>query len=278
MKEEIINGGFDGRVLDADNLFPPPPPIVPIPIGTIKTALCLSGKLSSIEHYDNIFRNVIEPYNADVFIDSWIPFNKHTMKSCAISEEMRHFSTVLPEEIPANINQYCEVFQPKLINLEYFDAMPLTLQVRSVLPAKVICYNKQESPGTLKENVLFMFYKIWKCNQLRKFYEQINRIRYDRIIRMRFDTTFDLLPVIEPKVKSVYIPNAADHCGGWCDQFAIADSQTMDIYCELYNEIYRYLVAGIGIHPESILRKHLEVNRLNVERFDCVMYLRGVRQ
>lgn len=62
---------------------------------------------------------------------------------------------------------------------------------------------------------------------------------------------------------------------GYVDQLAIADSPTMDLYADLYNDIYRYTVANIGIHPESILRKHIEVNRLAVERFKCGMKLRG---
>jgi len=125
------------------------------------------------------------------------------------------------------------------------------------------------------ENVFFMWYKIWKANQMRKLYEQHNRIRYDCVIRLRFDTTFKEFPYIEPERKTVYIPDGGDYEGGICDQVALADATTMDLYCELYNDLYRYTVAGFGCHPESMLRRHLEVNRLTVKRFECDFALRG---
>jgi len=277
---DIVTPDGTPTLLDA----PPPSKEGLMSIGAIKvdvvpkTAVCISGRLSMLENYENIRQHIIEPYNADIFIDTWIPYTKNTMRvgpKSDMSDTEARSTTIFPEEEPANINQYVEVYKPKLINLEFFDAMPLTHQVRSVLPKNKMTYAKFESPGTKTENVIFMYYKIWKCNQLRKFYEQINRIRYDRVIRLRFDNTFDSFPVIEPKYKTLYIPDHGDYCEGICDQLCIADSQTMDIYCEIYNEIYRYVVADIGIHPESLLRKHIDINRLAVERFKCGMKLRG---
>jgi hypothetical protein len=253
-------------------------------VGTIKgttpprTAVCISGRMSMIENYDNLRQHIIDPYMADVFIDTWIPYTQNSMhvgpKSDMSDTEIRA-TTIFPDEVPININQFIETYKPKSISLEFFDGMPLTHQIRSVLPKSKKSYDGHESHGTKTENVMFMQYKIWRCNQIRKLYEQTNRIRYDRIIRMRFDNTFDSFPVIEPKPKVLYIPQHGDYCGGICDQMVIADSQTMDLYCDLYNDIYRYTVANIGIHPESILRKHIEVNRLAVERFKCGMKLRG---
>ena len=247
----------------------------------MRTAVCLSGRLTSIENYENLRQNVLAPYNADVFIDTWIPFGKNSMKVGLLhntpDEELAKVS-ILPEEQPADINAYVEHYKPLMINMEFFDASPITHQVRSLLPPSAKTAAGNESHGTKKENVMFMWYKIWKANQMRKLYEQNNRIRYDCIIRARFESTFTSFPKIEPKFKTVYIPNGGDYEGGINDQFALADSQTMDLYCEMYNEIYRYTVAGIGLHPESMLRKHLQVNRLTVERFECGLMLRGGHQ
>jgi hypothetical protein len=226
----------------------------------------MSGKLDGIGNYLNILEQVILPYKADVFIDTWIPFGNTSIRTNDKSN------------IPQVIEEYAEKYRPKMMVLDNFDDIPLTHQIRKVLPKSAMTYgNVVESTFTNKENVMFMWYKIWKVNQLRKLYEQANRIRYDCIIRLRMDTSFKdgEFPVIEPKRKSVYIPIGGDYEGGICDMLAIADPITMDLYCELYNEIYRYATAGIGIHPESMLRKHLEINRLNIERFDCTFALRG---
>jgi len=240
----------------------------------MKTAVCLSGKLDAIESHRNLIEQVIEPYKADVFIDSWIPFENNTIKSIWTEDDYKHAG--ITPHLPS-INEYAIAFQPKMMVLDHFDAMPLNHQIRSVLPKSKMTAMGVESLWTKSENVMFMWYKIWKANQLRKLYEQTNRIRYDCIIRLRFDNTFKdgEFPVIDPKRKTVYIPLGGDYEGGICDQVAIADSVTMDLYCELYNEIYRYATGKIGIHPESMLRKHLEINRLEVERFECEFALRG---
>lgn len=250
----------------------------------MKTAVCLSGRLSNIENYENLYENIIGPYAADVFIDTWIPFAETSMKlNSKLNEQekenMRSWDVVPPPDPPpADIFEFANKYQPKMMNMEHFDAVPITHQIRSVLPTNKKTAAGWDSPGTKAENVFFMWYKIWKANQMRKIYEQTNRVRYDCIIRLRFDNTFKGFPVIDPKRKTVYIPNGGDYEGGICDQLAIADSVTMDLYCELYNEIYRYTTGGIGIHPESMLLKHLQINRLNIERFDCDFELRGIKQ
>lgn len=248
----------------------------------MKTAVCFSGRMTYPQYADNIRKYVIDPYGADVFIDTWIPMYQTTANVAPSAQDWEKIFVLGPDSVEvenSNIQGFINLYQPKLINLELFDLMPLTHQVRSIIPTNTKTANGHDSPNTKKENVLFMWYKIWKCNQLRKFYEQTNRIRYDLVIRMRFDVTFESFPVIkpedQPRRKTIYIPQGGDYCGGICDQVAFGDATSMDMYCDLWNEIYRYSVAGIGIHPESMLRKHLEINRLSVERFPAGLHLRG---
>lgn len=220
----------------------------------MKTAVCLSGIMCGIENFESLKKNIIDPYGADVFIDTWLPV----------------------DNIPhIDIHEYVDLYRPKMLNMEHFDAVPITHQIRSILPTKTKTIAGNDSLGTKRDNVLFMWYKIWKSNQMRKQYEQTNRVRYDCIIRARFDSSFMQFPVIEPRYKTLYVPVEGDYEGGLNDQCALADSQTMDLYCDLYNDIYRYAVGGITIHPESMLRKHTEINRLTIKRFTTGMMLRG---
>lgn len=244
----------------------------------MKTAVCLSGKMDSIWNADNLFKFVIDPYAADVFIDTWIPFQNNSIKAGYTEADFVAMGlpvSELKKIPPPNMQEFADVYQPKMMILDNFDSIPLNHQIRTLLPKNKKTATGIQSEGTKVENVMFMWYKVWKCNQLRKLYEQVNRVRYDRIIRLRFDSSFTEFPIIEPRYKTVYIPIGGDYDGGINDQLVIADSQTMDLYCDLYNEIYRYSYAGIGIHPESMLRKHLEINRIAVERFECGLHLRG---
>lgn len=247
----------------------------------MKTALIISGIMERIDNYANLKEHIIDPYNADVFIDSWIP-----MSGSAILDPTQRLlhNEIQFNDRPVDINAYCETFRPKVINLEHFDTLPIVHQLKTMARitadiGKINIFSKDGSASVGRvDNVLIMWYKIYKANLARKTYEQNNRIRYDRIIRTRFDLTFDSYPVIDPKPKTLYIPNGGDYHGGINDQMVVADSQTMDLYCEVYNEFYRYAIADINIHPESMLLKHIEINRLNVERFDCGLKLRGIVQ
>lgn len=246
----------------------------------MKTAVCISGKMDSIWNADNLIKFVIAPYAADVFIDTWIPFQNNSIKTGYTEVDFVNLGlpvSDLPKMQPPVIQDFADKFRPKMMVMDNFDDIPLNHQIRTLLPKSKKTSNGVISEGTKTENVMFMWYKLWKCNQLRKLYEQANRVRYDRIIRLRFDSSFTEFPIIEPRYKTVYIPNGGDYEGGINDQLAIADSQTMDLYCDMYNEIYRYSYAGIGIHPESMLRKHLDINRIKIERFECGLHLRGNR-
>lgn len=222
----------------------------------MRTALLLSGKISQVpECYESIIEHMVKPYEADVFVDTWTPEN----------------------DTVDSVDEVIRLFKPKLVNVEEFNDAPLTKLTRAVLPSEVHSYDGYVTHETHIENLYFMYYKVWRSNQLRKVWEETNRVKYDCVIRMRFQLRFEAFPVIVPERKTVYIPAGGDHRGGICDMISVADSQTMDIYANLYNELYLYKQAGFGLHPESILRKHLEIHRLKVERFPATVYLRGGR-
>lgn len=217
----------------------------------MKTAVCVSGQLRTLEFLPSMVQRIIEPLRADVFVDSWIPTD-------------------------VNINDFVAILRPKMLHLEYMDDMPLAHQIRNTIPKHAGAYDGQNAHEIEKtENIPFMWYKIWRCNELMHSYEEFNRIRYDRVIRMRTDITVREMPDIRPTIKTLYIPTGNDHRGGLCDLMALGDPQTMDLYCDLYNNIHRYLTLGVGLHPESLLRRHVEINRLAVERFECHLGIRS---
>ena len=217
----------------------------------MKTAVCISGQLRTLEFLPNLVEKIITPLGADVFIDSWITND-------------------------VNVHNVISLLRPKMVHLEDMNDAPLTHQIRCSLPAQVIDYNGNEAHEIKKvENVPFMWYKIWRCNELMHQYEKHNRIRYDRVVRLRTDITVRQMPNIIPEVKTLYIPAGNDHRNGICDLLALGNPQTMDLYCDLYNNVHRYMTLGFGFHPESLLRRHIEVNQLAVKRFECNVGIRG---
>lgn len=247
----------------------------------MKTAVIISGRMEPefANCIPNLREQIIEPYKADVFIDSWIPY-KGTGQNLGFHRVYEEFDGNHSPEFPAvDINVFAEGYKPKMMVLDSFDDIPLTFQIRSIantLPIHSVA-NSGATVANRKENIFFMWYKVYKANKLRKLYEEVNRIRYDMIIRTRFDSSFSHFPPgIIPEPKTLYIPVVGDYDGGINDQLAMGDPQAMDLYCDLYAEIFRYWFAGVSQHPESLLKTHIEVNRLRVKRFHCRQFLRGI--
>ena len=113
-----------------------------------------------------------------------------------------------------------------------------------------------------------MFYKIYKCNQLKLEYERLHRFKYDIVIRTRPDIVLYNLPFhsiiqalsIEPE-NTIYVPKICNVCGYIpTDQIAIGSSKNIDIYSDSYLQHHMYYDTYPV--PEEYLQFYLERNDL----------------
>ena len=117
------------------------------------------------------------------------------------------------------------------------------------------------------ENSINMFYKIMKCNELKKQYETEKNFKYDIVVRLRTDTHFrEPVSLSEDKDK-IFIPPHLNY-GGLCDQFAYGSSDMMNIFCDLFSNIKKYFDEGCVFHPETLLKYHCNKLSLNVVEQD----------
>lgn len=120
-----------------------------------------------------------------------------------------------------------------------------------------------------KPNLLGMFYKIYKCNELRKKYELENNIKYDIIIRARtelkFNTTIDLkeLEIIKNLDKPIIFlrkgPNP-QHNHWYKDNFSMMNNEGANIYCKCSNKVIEISNRDKLSTAELILRNWLDMN------------------
>jgi len=118
--------------------------------------------------------------------------------------------------------------------------------------------------------IFIMHYNIYKANCLRLQYQKETNTVYDAVIRVRSDVSIKE----EFNLKSLKInPNTIYLCNNkkwWglgetrCnDQTAIGDDHSMNIYCDLINQIKNY--NKMIFHPEYILAHHLKFNNIKIE-------------
>jgi hypothetical protein len=115
------------------------------------------------------------------------------------------------------------------------------------------------------ENAVNMFYKIYKCNQLKKEYEDENNFKYDFVIRARCDVKYNEKLILKNDKNTLYVPFGNDY-NGLNDQFSFGDSETMDKVSDLYLNINDYVKNGCIYHPETLLGYHVNKCGLIVNR------------
>ena len=134
-----------------------------------------------------------------------------------------------------------------------------------------------------------MWYNIYKSNQLRIAYEQSNNIEYDMIIRVRPDIglenelNLNSYKDIDLDTTIIFPQNHwAGHLGvvppspQACDQFAISNGRSMNIYSDLIHHIesYPYTKDRYMWHNEANLAHHLVLNNITTTPGNFIVSLR----
>jgi hypothetical protein len=231
----------------------------------MKVAICLSGQTRNWKSsYQSIKNQIIEKYNADVFIHTWDVFGK-----------------MIPHHYIKNYNdnfdeinyEFIKNYKPKKIQIDWpkYDTF------------------KQKINESRFYNTLMMWYSIDKSNQLRKEYEFENNIKYDIIIRCRFDLFFENFVINDVNKNTIYLPPNENIDNPFTiemkkmllemgtkympnDQLAYGVPDVMEYYCSVYdilnNNIYEYIH-----HPEGLLTQHLweKNNKIKVEINDSIL-------
>lgn len=224
----------------------------------MRTAIIFSGQIRRIkEDAPSVLTNLIAPYEADVFVSVWVPDNLRVPDY--------HF----PQPEDESIDRIISTYNPKMIEVEKPYDLPN-------VPPKLHNYDGELNIHNSPTRVWAMFYRVERGNELRKRYEQIHGFKYDCVIRFRFEIGIHQpCPVITPEPNTIHIPQGQDHCGGVCDAIAIGDSESMDVYAGVYRMLPEYRSKSMPTHPESAVRKHLELNGVTIKRFRLHTTLRG---
>jgi hypothetical protein len=212
----------------------------------MKVAVLLSGQFrNSYEQCETIKKNLIDLYNADVFI-----YYTH--------------------------NGELDIKEKDLINLYN----PIHIEFEKY-PNKIneLIHSVKEFPKADESNttsIFYMWYGIMKANELKIKYENDNSFKYDLVVRCRFDTHI-LNPVKLKNINnSIFIPIGSDHRGGCNDLFAYGKSDTMNYYTSLFNNLVDYIKDGELIHPEILLKHHLDRLEFVLIRTSISLRLRGI--
>lgn len=235
----------------------------------MKTAVLISGKcLPKFEYYyKSIYETVIKPFKSDVFISSWM-------------NDLINFEDVI------------KLYQPKKINVQNFDELYELNHFNNFL--------KINNIENVSDSMFPMFYKLYDVNNLRINYELEKGIKYDLIIRIRFDLNFSESMIsnsIKPFIFNSILDNEIEDAinnnnlylkldpfydfptlewrnhpnyrvkiiDNWIwDQFAFGNNYTMTVYCNTFINLSNILLSkreNININ-EKVLYYNLIDNNI----------------
>lgn len=186
----------------------------------MKVALCLHGLVGSIKGKnsemagggDDVLRlsyghnqHIIDINNADVFVHSW--------------------STEFKDKINA-------LYAPKSSLIEEQIQFELPDYIKSK-PSRVFAH-------------LSRWYSYKKVVELLRTYEEQNNIKYDYVLVQRFDLVWNAIPEFDlMNVNNLYVGKSTLNSNTeWSDRWFIANSDNMEKFATLYDNIYEYMKPG----------------------------------
>lgn len=245
---------------DADGLHKP----------ALRVALCIAGQMRGFEEAaPSILKNIVEPLNADVFIHTWSEIGN------SINEHRRTLPMPIPYYIPDRLLHRRADFDAKFPTFTKLitnsDTVSEARLVELFKPKKLII---EEAPASEKYDSFFgfavpqklmdaqtkaqwsrqLFYKIWKCNELKKEAEAAGKFTYDLVIRLRPDLSIGE-PISPDHLKNLnrlyFRYRILDPTYQIADQYFYGSSRVMDLVCDTYKDIpalWEEYVAGDRHH------------------------------
>jgi len=202
----------------------------------MKIALCLTGQPRCyVQGFSYISKNLLSQYDVDVFIHTW--YN--------------------PE---VNYEELLDLYLPKSYTIDD----PLTRQFANK-------YTRISNPRFPAYNTLSSFFSVFNSIFLKKKYELSNGIRYDAVVRCRFDMALNFVPdfnTMEPDI--LYVPDDLMSIGNELisDHFAYGDTDVMDKYSTTFINSDSLYNNGVVMNSEEMCSANIKFNELKVKRIN----------
>jgi len=202
----------------------------------MKLALCLSGQPRSYKKaFEFISRNLLEKFDVDVFLHTWV------------GDPSKSFV----------YDDICDLYKPIIASYDYS------------LPSNVNAHMRVANGSHPANFCTSMFYSINLANEYRVKHEVFGAFKYDYVIRSRFD--FALNKVVDfgsMEKGKMYVPKDAEGPSLLNDQFAIADSDTMNCYASTFLFLEQHYRNGVVLCGHEMLQQQLNKFSISVEKLD----------
>ena len=202
----------------------------------MKIAYCFSGLIRNLDYSCDKWLSIINKYPGDIYGSFWDVTDRNSNDTA--DHFIKKYNPKKIEIIRANVNF------PEDIKFIY---------KQNILETKMYPLN-----------LIAMYYKIWKANQLSIEND------YDIVIRCRTD----IYPTEVSIEKNNFLNIPPDfvfttwlNCIGICDYFAYGNREIMNYYSSVFLYLTDYLKRGHYFHlPEHLLMAHMAQRKITVRQ------------
>jgi hypothetical protein len=227
----------------------------------MKVAVCFSGTSRTPDNGLESLKLILPNDNIKVFGHTWIN----------LANEKNYVNSNLDVNRGSNF-ELLEKFNFETLLVENYKTKKIHFQKMY----DFFSFKLHDSPPRTDLGIISMFYSIYQSNYLKRKYELSNKMKFDKVIRIRFDSDFENKNLdLKTILGDLSIPSGNDWCGGLNDQFAIGSSESMDIYCDLYNSFS--MIKHVPYHAESMLGEYLKIRNVQISRFDFKILISSSR-
>lgn len=226
----------------------------------LKLAICISGTTKYHENSLKSIEKYFSSYNPKIFIHTYnIDPNRLIEDSWSKNKQYEYLSN-----LKLSTYQITELYKPEYQAIEDYDKvtmdlLPHFLEITSTESLNLYSMGSNIGP-------ISMHYSIRAANALKSYYETENNMKFDVVVRMRYDSDIKVMePLSQYDLSRINIPIYRDWMGGINDQFAFGPSELMDKYSNLFPTFgYHTRMCGI-YHPETIFRTYLQDIKIESE-------------
>jgi len=222
----------------------------------LRVAICIAGQMRGYEQaFPSVKKYLIDPLGADVFVHTWneigssvnehkrlLPMPLPYYLSGKLRRDRPHFEAVFPA-FTASVSKTTFVNHDDLKKL--YDAKEVVVET-SPNPEDYDEFFGIKVPGKLLKAQTKsqwsrqLFYKIWKCNELKKAAENAGNFKYDLVIRLRPDLLIgNSIPQehLDDLDKLYFRIRNINPSYQMADQYFYGSSKAMDVASETFNRI-----------------------------------------
>lgn len=266
----------------------------------MKVALLLSGHVRRyLERYNSLRSNLLDVLNPDIFIHTW---NNVGLQNPGVNRmRVKNPSgTWIDYRSKFNdIDRIIKLYDPKGLQIQSDTDLIKSFSIDD----REVCIFIGQARDNATKYINSQLYSIYKSNELKKRYEEINGFKYDIVIRLRFDfeiykkISIDILDqdydnkiyIAHPtnshhghhmggggccecqKEVNLNIPrNHVNHSNDICDILAYGSSQSMDDYCSIFPNAW-------DIYSKAAVNNNNNISKMKIktERVGNLTYVHG---